>query len=431
MFYSIHSRGERLRRLGTGTGLIRLSILTFFLLFGAGAAAPIMGLYFTQYLHLSGGLAGAILSVSALGVVIAPFLGSMVADRLVPAERLLSLCLFGSALLIFLLSKAHSPMAVLILFGGHSLMFGPVLSLNNAVIFHHVENRGGDYGRIRVFGTLGWIAVAWLFSWFWLRGGQGRVLPERLPDALVLSALVYAAMGVFSLFLPPTKVSRGADRPGLLPRDAFAVIVEPEILALATSVFLCILTDRFYYYGAAIFLKQSGFDESRILPVLSLGQFLEIPAMAFLGQILSKLSMKKVLLLGLVCNGCRFGFFTFSSSRPELIFAGIMFHGLTYAFFFSTAFVCLDTFVKSANRAGVHQLFTIFTTGAGTLAGSLLAGLLSQYAVSDTGTTDFRFYWAFCLVVVLVAVICVVFFFKPGTNVPRIAAEVGLSDQNC
>jgi MFS family permease len=285
---------------GSTTGLTRLSILTFFLYFGCGAVVPIMGLYFTQYLHFSSGLAGGIISASALGVVAAPLVGSIVADRIISAERLLSLCLIGSALLIFLLSKAHSPLAVTILFAGHSLIFGPVMSLNNAVIFHHIENRGGDYGRIRVYGTLGWIAVAWLFSWFWLRGGEGRVLPERLPDALVLSAVVYAAMGAFSFFLPgPTDFRRG-DRPELIPRDAFAVIFEREILTLVITVFLCFLTDRFFYYGAAIFLKQSAFDESRILPILSLGQILEIPAMAFLGRFLSTLGIKRVLLLGLV-----------------------------------------------------------------------------------------------------------------------------------
>ncbi|MBN1654393.1 MAG: MFS transporter [Deltaproteobacteria bacterium] len=396
---------QRTRR--SRTALFRLSVLTFFIFFGAGAVVPIMGLYLTRGLRFSGSLAGAILSLAALGVFVAPAIGSVVADRFVSAERLLGFCLLGSALFMFLLSNADSIASVTLLFAGYSLMFGPVMSLNNAVIFHHIERRGGDYGRIRVFGTLGWIAVAWLFSWFWLRAGRGVLRAERLGDALVLSAVVYASMGVFGFFLPRGNIYRNKERPGFIPRDAFSVVFKPEILALTAAVFLCILTDRFYYYGAAIFLKQSGFDESRILPVLSLGQILEIPAMAYLGRILARFGAKKVLVLGLLCNGCRYLLFTFSSNRPELIIAGIVFHGLTYAFFFSTALVCLDAFVKPSNRAGVHQLFTVISSGVGTLVGNLLAGLVYQHAASPSGASGFRPFWMICLAILIAALVCV------------------------
>lgn len=395
------------------SGVVKLSILTFFLFFGAGAAGPIWGLYLTRDLRFSGGQAGVILATSALGVAVAPFLGSIVADRYVSTERLLSVCFFGSALFVFLLSRVNGFWAVLVLFTGYGLMYGPMLTLNNAAIFHHMEERGGDYGRIRVFGTLGWIAVAWFFSWCWLRGGEGRVLPERLANALVLTAIVFAAMGLFSLTITPNAAFSRTDASGLLHREAFSVIREPPIRALTAAVFLCFLTDRFYFYGAAIFLQQSGFDESMILPALSLGQLLEIPAMTWLGAIISQLGIKQVMMLGLICNSFRYILFAFSAGRPELIMAGITFHGLTYAFFFAASFICLDRFVKPSNRAGVHLLFTIFTSGVGTLAGNLLAGFFAQYRASATGAVDFRGYWAACLVILAASFVALMFLREP------------------
>jgi MFS family permease len=415
--------------LGPGSGLRRLSILTFFLFFGAGAVSPIMGLYLTRYLHMSGGVAGAVLAFSALGSVAAPLLSAMVADRFIRAERLLAICLFGGAVMVYWLSKVNSALAVFALYGSYALLFGPAITLNNVVIFHHVENTGGDYGRIRVFGTFGWMAVAWVFSWFWLRGADGRVLPERLADALVLAALVYAAMGIFSLSLPSTKPSRQSSRPGLLPKEAWTIIAKPDILALVAAMALWIITDRFYFYGGAIFLRQNGLDESRILPMLSLGQIFEIPAMAYLGYLLSKLGIKKVLLIGLACNGCRFILFSLAAGRADWMVAGIFFHGLTFALFSCAAFVCLDTFVTPANRAGVHLLFTILTNGLGTVVGNISSGLISAYATEGPGMPDFRVFWGVCFGLVILSMLCIAWRFNSVTPAPAIVTPSDFPDE--
>jgi MFS family permease len=79
--------------------------------------------------------------------------------------------------------------------------------------------------------------------------------------------------------------------------------------------------------------------------------------------------------------------------------------------------------VKPTNRAGVHQLFTIFTAGLGTLAGNLLAGFVSEYDVSATGATNFRIYWLVCLIIVIAASLCLVFFFKSRENGHVVTAD--------
>ena len=403
--------GIRSHRAGTPA----LSAITFFLFFALGAVSPVLSLYLTQYLHFTGGQAGIILSVSALSAIIAPLIGSFVADRLISSERLLSVCLLGTAVFLFLLSRAHGFGSVLCAYLGYILLLGPVSSLNNSVIFHHVPDRKRDYGGIRVWGTIGWIVVAWLFSFLWLKGAKGVVIPERLPDGLLVAAVTYGLLGLYTLSLPVSVRIGRKEKLRLLPGDSLAVIMKPQVLLLTMITLVAFVVNCFYYYGASIFLKQAGFATDMIMPVLSIGQVIEIPAMAFLGIFIARLGMKTVMLFGLLGNILRYVFFVFSGGHPAMIAAGIAFHGINYAFFFSTASIFLDSHVQPSSRAGAHQLFAILTTGVGTLGGNLLAGFCSQKFVLASGGVNFDVFWGFCLAAVAVAfAVLAVFFRKDG-----------------
>jgi MFS family permease len=357
-----------------------------------------MSLYLTESLGFSGAFTGLILSLAAASAVVSPLIGSFLADRVISAERLLSLSVGLAAVSLFLLSRTHNPAAVLLLYFSYSLCFGPVMSLNNAVIFHHVPDREKDYGKIRVFGTIGWIAVAWIFSYFRMKDR-----PERLGEALILGAAVFGATALFTFFAPSSGRKRATGKVSLFPKEAFGIILQPGILGLTAATFLNFMTDRLYFFGAAIFLRDAGFARSSILPALSLGQALEIPAMALLGWFIRSWGLKRVLLAGLAANLCRYGCFVLSHGRPGLIIAGIVFHGLAYTFYFSTAFIVLDAKTRPETRAGAHQIFSVFTTGVGTLAGSLLAGeLYGRMTAAFPADKAFFIFWltAFCLTLV-------------------------------
>jgi hypothetical protein len=97
------------------------------------------------------------------------------------------------------------------------LIYAPTLALTNSLAFHHLENRDKDFGPIRLWGTIGWIAAGiGVGQWLAYAHTPSGVSPEVVAAAqdagrsaaFKLSALLGVVMGLYSLTLPHTPPSR-------------------------------------------------------------------------------------------------------------------------------------------------------------------------------------------------------------------------------
>jgi nucleoside transporter len=369
----------------------RLAVMMFIQYVVMGTTWPIMSLYLKEHLHFSGAQAGIVLAMSAVAAFIGPVVGACVADRLISAERLLSVCHFGAAALMFLISRQQAFMPMVWLYLAYNLAMGPTVPLTNAIVFHNHPGGNRGFGHIRVWGTLGWIAVAWGFGYLWLRGADTGAVASRLPDALKLSALSSLVLACYGLSLPnPHQRQEGPLR--ILPLDALRILVRPRILLIAVISFMIGIADRYYYFGMAPFLSHSGFSDAQIMPVMSLGQLSEVAAMFALALLLKRLGFKRVLLLGILAEVCRF--VVFAAGHPQtLIVAAIPCHGLAYTFYFTAVYIYIDDHTDRGSRAGLHQLFAIINAGIGSLAANLLGGFCLDFLVQPDARYGFRLFW--------------------------------------
>jgi nucleoside transporter len=383
--------------------------MMFLLFFIAGAFTPVLSLYLKETLHFSGVRVGMILSVTAIGSLMAPLVTAYIADRWIRAERLLALTLLISGALMLGFSAQKTFIPVIVYFFLYTLFSVPSVALTSAVIFHHFTSTRHKFGAIRVWGTIGWIAAAWIFSYFWLRQGGTGIAHGRLPDALKLAACTSFALGLYAFTLPANRPLNKKEDGKFLPMDSLRVLKTPAVLRLCFFMLAISFIDRFYYFGTAPFLRSIGFSDNHIMPVMSLGQFPEVFAMGILGWMLVRFGSRRVMLLGLAIISFRYA--TAAMGTPLwFVIAGLLVHGLAYTFIFTSASIYLDGFCDTASRTGAHQLFAMITSGAGNFAGSIFCGYIMDFCSSGSGAVNYRLFWSVPAIGLLLLLVFVLFF---------------------
>ena len=178
-----------------------LSAMMFQEFFVLGATMPIITLYLKSDLHFSGAQVGIILAATSLSSFVSPLIGACIADRVMSAERLLSLSHCFGAALLYGLSLQTDFVPVVMYHLCYWLVIGPSAALTTAITFHHAPEAVKTFGGIRLWGTLGWIAAAWVFRY----GFAGSPAPAQgtLHGALTMGIGASLVLSLFALAIPP------------------------------------------------------------------------------------------------------------------------------------------------------------------------------------------------------------------------------------
>jgi len=291
----------------------------------------------------------------------------------------------------------------LVLFAVYALVIGPAGPLVAALTFVRLPDREKHFGAVRLWGTVGWIAAAFVLSALWLLPGATM---SWIFGVSGVASLVVAAV---STILPHVPVKRPEGRFTLVPRDAFKVFTQPVLLKFGLLWFLCGIMERFYYIGLAPFLRQLGYDSAQIMPLMSLGQMTEAALLLLTGPLLKRWGLRSVLLIGLTAQLVRFALFWVNPAPAWMIFA-IGLHGFVFAFFYAVATIFVDAQTTPATRSGVHQLMSLIFVSSAAMAGSLITGLAFDL-FSAGGVVDYTRFWLIPVVTAVVALVLVPVFF--------------------
>ena len=143
-----------------------------------GAWYPDFSAYLGKALRFSDGQIGAIYALLPIGCMVAPFFAGQLADRFMPTNRLLAILPLAGAAPLYMMASANDYDGVWQWMLLWALLYGPTLALTNSICFHHLPAAEGEFGLVRVWGTIGWIAVGLLLGVAlreWLPGLAGRL----------------------------------------------------------------------------------------------------------------------------------------------------------------------------------------------------------------------------------------------------------------
>lgn len=397
---------------------VRLGAMMFLQYAIWGAWAPVLSAYLIDDLGFSGGQVGWVYALLPLATIISPFIGGQIADRYFSSERVIGfLSLTGGVLLIIVGRTTSFPvMAALMLV--YCLLYAPTLALTNSIAMINLRDSEEEFGRIRVWGTLGWIAAGLLLSgWRWM--ATDGVVPPAAGDSLLLAGVLSIVMGLQSLTLPHTPPKKDAARPWAFV-ESLKMLRDRDFAIFVAITFVVATELEFYYILTAPFLQSPsiGVSSANVPAVMTIAQLAEIFVMAFfLSWALKRYGMRRTLAIGVIAWPLRY--VIFAIGHPVwLVIAALTLHGFCYVFFFVAAFIYVDKIAPPDIRASAQSLIAIVALGFGRFLGSLFAGTIRDVFTVD-GVTDWtKVFLVPCALTVACAVAFLVFFHERGTRNP-------------
>ncbi len=391
------------------TNRFKLSTMFFLEYVIWGAWLPLLGTYLGNgYLKFTEFQQAMVFNAFAIASLIGMVFGGQLADRYFSQERFLAFSHLVGGLAVLGLTQVTSFGAFFTLMMVHCFFYVPTLSVTNAIAFANLQDSQKDFGFVRLWGTIGWIAAGWMFM----------LVPEgRLAGMFVIAGVASLVLSAFCLSLPHTPPAAKAGE-GFAPLEAVKLLAIPSILVLFVVTFFDSLVHQCHFFWSGRYFEALGLKQSYVPAAMSIGQVMEIVAMAMLGFVLKNLGWRKTLILGICSQALRFGIY--SVGRPELLWLVIainLVHGFAYACFFATVYIYVDEHFPKDVRTSAQSLFNLLILGLGPFLGNFLCGWLGQvFSTENAGEVMIRYNRLFLVPmgIAIFAAILLALFFHPA-----------------
>lgn len=319
-----------------------------------------------------------------------PALMGIVADRWIPAQKLLAGChllsaLFKAGMAYVVMSTVDSPAdeypTLILLYALSVAFFMPTLALSNSVSYTALESVKLDpirsFPPIRVFGTIGFICSMIATD---LLGFQASANQFLLSAALGLIASGYA------LTLPSCPVSnhhQGKSFVEAMGLNAFTLFKRRKMaLFFVFSVLLGValqitngFANPFLNSFARIPEYADTFGVKHANVLISLSQLSETFCLLLIPFALKRFGIKQVMLIAMLCWVLRFGLFGLGNPGDGvwMFILSMLVYGIAFDFFNISGSLFVNQETDISIRSSAQGLFMMMTNGLGATIGTILA----------------------------------------------------------
>lgn len=343
-------------------------------------------------------------SVQGIVSIFMPALMGIIADKWIPAQKLLGLChLLAGAFMIMAgvygvqygSNAEFGPLFTL--YALSIAFFMPTIALTNSVSYNALEKEGmdtiKDFPPIRVFGTIGFIISMWVVD---LLGYMDS------PVQYAISGMLGLVLGVYAFTLPKCPVNKSSEKKSLVDAmglRAFTLFRESRmaiffIFSMLLGVALQI-TNSFAnpfmgdFRHISEFADTFGVKHSGML--ISLSQVSETLCILLIPFFLKKFGIKKVMLISMFAWVLRFAFFGLGDpgSGVWLFILSMIVYGVAFDFFNISGSLFVDQNTDAEMRSSAQGLFMLMTNGLGAAVGTLGAqAIVNHFVNSHSPRTD-------------------------------------------
>lgn len=404
---------------------IRLALMNFLEFAVWGAYLTSMGTYLVNH-----GMAqhiGIFYAMQGIVSIFMPAIMGIVADRWIPAQRLLGFChliagLFMGAM-VYYANTAGGDIAFGTLFTLYSIsvaFYMPTLALANSVAYNALTKAGldtvKDFPAIRVFGTVGFICTMWLVD---LMGFQANEFQ------FATSGLIGILLFLYTFSLPACPVGSSNEKQSIseaLGLKAFALFKQKRmaiffIFSMLLGVSLQItngFANPFITSFGSIPEYADTFGVQHANMLISLSQMSETVCILLIPFFMKRFGIKNVMLIAMFAWVLRFGLFGAGNpgSGVWMFILSMIVYGVAFDFFNISGSLFVDKSTDSEIRSSAQGLFMLMTNGIGATIGTLGAQQVVNHFTVD-GVTEWQSCWYIFAAYALVVGIAFALIFRP------------------
>lgn len=377
---------------------LRLTILSFLQFAIWGAYLTSMGNYLGDV--GMGSKIGLFYAMQGIVSIFMPAILGVVADRWIPAQKLLGMSHAISA--IFIIAAGYYGMTagsavefpvIFLLYSISVTFYMPTIALSNSVAYTVLVNNNFDtikaFPPIRTFGTVGFIC-AMLFVDF---SGYQQNYSQFFVSG-VLGILLF----IYSFTLPNCPVNKGEDKKNIsdaLGLKAFSLFKDRRmavffIFSMLLGVSLQI-TNGYANPFITGFKHVPGFENTwgsnHANALISLSQVSETLCILLIPFFLKRFGIKKVMLMAMFAWVLRFGLFGLGNpgSSVWMFVLSMIVYGIAFDFFNVSGSLFVDKETDKNIRSSAQGVFMMMTNGFGATIGMLAAGeVVNHFVYSQT-----------------------------------------------
>jgi PPP family 3-phenylpropionic acid transporter len=301
-----------------------------------------------------------------LRIVAPPFWGGL-ADRAGRRVGLLRAAAFSAlgVLLLFPLADRFGHYAALMLV--LCFLTAAHMPIGEAIALDRARGDAGRYGRIRLWGSIGFIlsvvAGGPLLEVFGL-----AALPWLMAGAMGLLAVV-------TLTLPEQRVLRSHRESGTIARR----LREPAVAAFLASAFLMVVAHAALYAFFSLFLERHGYGTTAIGLIWGIGVVAEIVLFSGQRRLFDRFSAMVLLAASFAVCALRFAMIGVSGGALWVIVAAQLMHAVTFGLHHSASMAVMHRWFPAAEQARAQAAFIVVAYGFGGTAGGVMAGALWEH----------------------------------------------------
>jgi len=245
-----------------------------------------------------------------------------------------------------------------------SFFWSAALPLIETTTLNHLGERGADYGRIRLWGSIGFVGTVI---------GVGWVL-DRTP----MVALLWIVAGMMAGILVTVWGVPESRR----PRDAgthepiVQVLKRREVVALIGACFLMSVAHGPYYTFFSIHLVDLGYSKTAIGWLWAIGVIAEIAVFACLPWLYARCTHHTLLVWSFALAVLRFALIAWGAHLPAVLFVAQLLHAATFGVFHSAALASVHKLFRGTNQARGQAVYSGLSAGLGGALGGFGSGVV-------------------------------------------------------